>query len=141
MVALLPLCLISLNTIAQDLSGIQVKESLTVEFKQGHSCMTQTRSESKEDALYTTDQCGPVKYKLSKKGTLFIIYEKNEAGKWFEWGSYTILHSFTDHKKDVIRYTFYTNEGSIINYVPKTEYGPLVILDLAGEELIHFIYE
>ena len=145
MVALLPLCLISLNSNAQNLpenpTGILVKEKLKVEFKYGHSCMTQTRAATKEEALYTTSTCGAVKYQLSKKGKRFTIFEKNDSGEWFEWGAYTIAHSFKDQEMGDLRYTFLTDDGSRIIYVPKTPDGPLVMLDLYGEELIHFVYK
>lgn len=134
--------LISSFSFAQDVidCGIQVKDKITVEFGKGHNCMTQTRAETKEEALYTMDKCGPVKYKLSKKRSVFSIFQKDEKDKWFFWGSYDVLHTFSDENNGSIRYTFLCKDGSVITYVPKVEDNPLVILDLVGEERIRFNY-
>jgi len=85
--------LIPYTSISQNITGILIKVNLKIEFDKGHSCMTQTRAETKEDALYNFSNCGAVKYKLSNRGSFFKIYEKN---KWNEWGQYKIAHSFHD---------------------------------------------
>ena len=134
------LTLFSSVSYAQDLPGILVKEKIIVHYEDGHGCMTQTRAATKEEALYTTNNCGAVKYTLTKKGKRFTIFEKNE-GKWTNTFQYKIQHSFTDEAQGDNRYTFLTTDGSSIVYVPETPSGPLLILDLIGQELIHFVYE
>lgn len=133
--------LISFTSISQDLAGILVKENLKVEFVKGHSCMTQTRAETKEEALYNVSSCGAVRYKLSNKGSVFKIFQKDEKNNWYEWARYEIAHSFQDQINGDERYTLLTTDGSSIFYIPDTGAGPLVVLDLRTEEVLHYIYE
>jgi len=137
--AVLLLSLASNISTAQNLPGIQIKENLVIEYKNEHSSLTQTRASSKENALYSTEKSGPVKYELSKKGRLFTIYQINDKNKWFKWGSYTIAHSYEDQPKGDLRLNFLTKDGSTISCLPNLNEGPLVILDLAGEQLIYYI--
>ncbi len=140
------ICLaISMTSFAQQqnentLPGIQIKKKLSIEFQDGHECMTQTRAATKEEARYTTDQCRQVKYVLTKKGERFTIHQKDEKGKWYKWGTYTVMHSFSDEVNGDERLVFLCEDGSQITYVPETGAGPLVILDLITEDLIHFIF-
>ena len=122
---------------AQEAQEILVKEKLNIEFKKGHGCMTQTRAATKEEALYDVSQCGGTRYELSKKGKRFRIFDKNND-KWVKWGEYRIVHSFIDEAQGDKRYTFIASDGSLIIYVPS---DPLVITDLVGQELIHYVYE
>lgn len=122
---------------AQEAQEILVKEKLNIEFKKGHGCMSQSRAATKEEALYNDGQCGAVRYELSKKGKRFRIFKKNND-KWVKWGEYRIVHSFIDEAQGEKRYTFIASDGSLIIYVPS---DPLVIVDLVGQELIHYVYE
>lgn len=124
----------------QDSSQIQITEKFKIVFKTGHGCMTQSRAESKEDALYNVDVCNAVKYELKNNGKTFQIFEQND-GKWFLWGEYEISNSYMDQAKGDKRYSFFTTDGSYIVYVPKTNSGPLVILDLTSEDYIHYVYD
>ena len=128
------------EVIAQELPGVLVKDKFKIQFEVGHSCMTQTRAATKEEALYTTNNCGAVKYSLTKKGKRFTIFEK-DGGKWTNTFEYTIQHSFMDEAQGDDRYTFLTTDGSSIVYIPETGTGSLVILDLVSEDVLHFIYE
>ena len=141
--AVLPMLIFSLFSISQETinTGIQIKKKLSVEYQDGHSCMTQTRAETKEDALYNTDKCGAVKFELSKKGRLFSIQELNQDKEWYEWGTFKVVHSFADEANTSKRFTFLCEDGSVFTYVPNTESGSLVILDISTEEVIHFIYD
>lgn len=124
----------------QELTGIHVTEKIIIEFENGHGCMTQTRDESKEEAKYEVDKCGPVKYTIDKKGKRFTVFEKKDK-KWFVWKEYEVDKSFSDLNQGSKRYSFYMKDGSMILYVPVSETGPLIILDLAGEDVIHYIYQ
>ena len=139
----LSVSLISANIFAQNTidCGILLKKKMTIEYPNGHSCMTQTRAASNEEAQYNVDKCGPVKYKLSKKGRVFSIYQKDENNKWYKWGSYNVAHSLKDDVNGDLRYVFLGENGSQIFYVPEVEEGPLVILDLYDEDVVHFIYK
>ena len=138
--SLMVLTIFSSVSYAQDLPGILVKEKIIIHYEDGHGCMTQTRAATKEEALYTTNECGAVKYSLTKKGKRFTIFEKNES-KWANTFQYKIQHSYMDEAQGDKRYTFLTTDGSSIVYVPETPSGPLLILDLIGQELIHFVHE
>ena len=140
-IIIIVLSLISIHSNAQNLQGIKIKKKLTIEYKNKHSCITQTRAETKEEAVYNEGKCGPVKYKLSKRGRLFKIYEKNDKNKWYEWGSYVITKSFEDKAQDELRFNLLSKDGSMITYMPELKEGPLVILDLSSEEVIHYIYD
>ena len=91
--------------------------------------------------IYYFDKYGPVKYKLSKKSRLFTIYQKNDKNKWYKWESYIIAHSFEDKAQSDLRLDLLIKDGSSVIIIPKSETGSLVILDLAGEELIDYVYE
>ena len=131
---------LSNNLIAHELPGVLVKKNLKIEFQKGYGCMTQTRAVTKEEAMYTVDQCDAVKYELSKKGKRFSIYEKND-GRWSKWRSYKVEHSLYHESVDDMRFTFLTTDGSTITFMPKTPSGKLVVLDLIGEEVVHFVYD
>jgi hypothetical protein len=133
------LFLISNFSNSQHLNGIQIKEKLIIEFEDTHSCMTQTRAKSKEEALYNVYKSGPVRYKLSNNGRKFTIFEKNEKNKWYAWGSYSIAHSFEDQVNGNLRRNFLIEDGSSVVFIPETDTGPLVIINLIGEELIYFV--
>lgn len=141
--AVLPILLFSFLSLSQETinTGIQVKKKLSIEYEDGHSCMTQTRAATKEDALYNTDKCGAVKYELSKKGKFFSIYQLNQDKEWYKWGTYKVAHSFADEVNSSERISFLCEDGSVFTYVPNTESGSLVILDIPTEEVIHFIYD
>ena len=141
--AVLPILLFSFYSVSQETinTGIQVKKKLSIEYKDGHSCMTQTRAETKEDALYNIDKCGAIKYELSKKGRFFSIYQLNQDNDWYKWGTFKVAHSFTDEANSTERITFLCEDGSVFTYIPKTESGSLVILDIPTENVVHFIYD
>ena len=136
---------ISMSSFTQEqntntLPGIQIKKKLSIEFQDGHECMTQTRAATKEEALYSIGNCGPVKYELTKNGKFFSIHMKNDKDRWYESGTFRVLHSFSDTLNGNERITFLCADGSSITYVPKMETGPLVILDLVGDEVVYFNY-
>ena len=131
-------CLLAaLSVLAQEAQEILVKEKLNIEFKKGHGCMSQSRAATKEEARDNVDQCEAVRYELSKKGKRFRIFDKNND-KWVKWGEYRIVQSFIDEVQGDRRYVFIASDGSKIVYVPS---DPLVITDLVGQELIHYVYE
>lgn len=126
---------------AQENDLIQIKERMAIEFAEGHGYMTKTRTLNVEDAMYTMNEDRSVRYTLTKKGTLFSIYRKDDKGKWGLFTSYVVAQSFIDVVQNAIRYNFLTSDGSLISYLPKTEEGKLAILDLSTEDVVYFVYD
>lgn len=70
-----------------------------------------------------------------------VVAKCDDKNNCYEWGKYQIAHSFQDQVNSDDRYAFLTADGSSIFYIPETGSGPLVILDLSTEEVLHYIYE
>ena len=129
------------NSYAQENHNIHVKEKFVIELSNGHECMSQTRTDNLDDAMFSMGECNAIRCTVTKKGQLFRIFDRNEKGRWDLRASYHIVYSVKDEVHGDIRYNFLAEGGSSFVIVPETESQTLIIIDEVNQPLIYFHYD